>query len=93
MGYTNTRFINLIRLSLFRYLDSSVTKSNDGFTNYIKKSVGSLNITEKEALSILNHFKKEIYPLKRKTIKWMQKNLNKDEIYFNTKFKEMKKLK
>lgn len=88
MGYKRERHRNLTRVILYRYLD---TKSNDKFEAYINKNVGA-DMTSDEAAALIKHFRKEIYPVDKTIISWMMVNLNKNEIKFHSKFKEMKKL-
>ena len=94
MTFLKIRFINLVRLSLYRYLDSKITKTNNDFCNYIKESVGkeSIGLTKKESEKILKHFEKEIFPLNKDIINWLMINLRKDEINFKTKLKEITKI-
>jgi hypothetical protein len=90
-----TMLFNLVRVALFRYFDSTVTKSNDEFEKYIYGSVGhgGIAITKREATNIIKYFRKQVFTLDRKTAKWLWKNMRSDEINFADRYKEIKKLK
>jgi len=85
--------VSLITLILCKHLGSIPMRSNEEFEEWINKSVDKPDqITKEEAVAIIKHFRKEIFPLDRETIMWMYKNLQKDDINFYTRFKEMKNL-
>jgi len=82
-------FKNLVRVTIYSYINSA--KTPELFSADIIKNV-PMHLNKDEADSIISHFKKEIYPLNKKTLKWMHENLNGDEIKFCSKHNEMTKL-
>ena len=74
------------RLSLHYYFNA---KNNLEFENII---LTSENFSKKEKEAILNHWKKEIYPVKKHIAEWMWELSREINLNFKTNLKELNKL-
>ncbi len=79
----------LVVLSLMKYFDS---KGIDDFEKKMNSYDGRTDlVNKKEVKYVLNHFRKQIYPVDKKVLKWMF-NANPKMFNFNDEYKKLKKL-
>ena len=87
MSYKKERIEICIRLALYHYFFSKTIK---GFENFMRKHK---NLEKWEIEGVLKHFKKEVYPVDKKIIKWMLSIGRDININFYSNLKKWNKIK
>ena len=83
-------FINFFHLALDTYFRH---ESNDSFeADMMKQSDKNDFFTKDEFKKMINHFRKEIYPLDTDTIVYLKSNLKKGNIHYVKTVKKIKKV-
>ncbi len=86
-------FMHLMHVLIWRYIDPNIAKTNTEFEAYLHNNIGPNALPEKEVAYAINHFKKQIYPLDKKQVEWMFKNIKRENYFYYDIAQEIKKLK